>query len=250
MNYRFISQRWSISGKSRSPHRQSPVARPPYTYCNLIAMAIHSSEEKQLPLKAIYNYISCNFPYYANDSKGWKNSIRHNLSLNPGFIKISLNDRRGNKWAIHPDHKNMLEHGYSKRRKKSRTATQQQPPSKRMKTSPPEAAKFASDAAAMVINRPGVNCCTVPGSNGDQWQWQCPSNVATKYIQESGHQYFPFVFHGHGGPPGAYQVDQGPQGTPSPNVLSGYQFNFYDGCPCTPAPASLPHQSIHYERSE
>ena len=38
-------------------------------------------------LSGIYQWISDNFPYYKAEDDRWKNSVRHNLSMNPNFRK-------------------------------------------------------------------------------------------------------------------------------------------------------------------
>ena len=63
-------------------------SKPPYSFSCLIFMAIEESPQKSLPVKDIYSWILKNFPYFLNAPTGWKNSVRHNLSLNKCFKKV------------------------------------------------------------------------------------------------------------------------------------------------------------------
>nr|XP_035157435.2 forkhead box protein N3-like [Callithrix jacchus] len=89
--------------------RQNPNCKPPYSFSCLKFMAIKDSPTKRLPVKDIYNWILEHFPCFANaptgwkaqdltnsllnstkhvKKNGWKNSVRHNLSLNKCFKKV------------------------------------------------------------------------------------------------------------------------------------------------------------------
>lgn len=76
--------------------------KPRYSFANLIFMAIENSESKCLPVKSIYDWILHHFPYYkvldADPKRScWRNSVRHNLSLNQAFMKMLPVDSSGKK---------------------------------------------------------------------------------------------------------------------------------------------------------
>lgn len=62
--------------------------KPPLSFSSLIFMAIENATEKALPVKEIYAWIVKHFPYFKTAPTGWKNSVRHNLSLNKCFQKV------------------------------------------------------------------------------------------------------------------------------------------------------------------
>lgn len=61
--------------------------KPQLSYIGLIATAILSSRQKKMILSEVYQWIIDNYPYFRTKGPGWRNSIRHNLSLNDCFIK-------------------------------------------------------------------------------------------------------------------------------------------------------------------
>lgn len=95
--------------------------KPSHSYIALIAMAILSKPGKKVLLGDIYGYISENFPYYRSKDKSWRNSIRHNLSLNECFIKAGRSENgKGNYWAIHPANVEDFANGDFRRRRARR----------------------------------------------------------------------------------------------------------------------------------
>uniref|UniRef100_A0A182MVE7 Fork-head domain-containing protein n=1 Tax=Anopheles culicifacies TaxID=139723 RepID=A0A182MVE7_9DIPT len=79
-------------------------AKPPFSYSQLIVQAINASPVKQMTLAEIYSFLKDAYPYFRNHPTGnWKNSIRHNLSLNRFFVKVPRPEyapRKGCYWRI------------------------------------------------------------------------------------------------------------------------------------------------------
>ncbi|XP_075233319.1 forkhead box protein N3-like [Lycorma delicatula] len=98
------------AGKNKHPHHipYDPqihvTSKPPYSFSCLIFMSIEDSPVKALPVKEIYAWILDHFPYYKNAPTGWKNSVRHNLSLNKCFRKVEKapNLGKGSLWMVDP----------------------------------------------------------------------------------------------------------------------------------------------------
>ncbi|XP_053636359.2 hepatocyte nuclear factor 3-gamma-like [Cherax quadricarinatus] len=95
--------------------------KPQHSYIGLIAMAILSSPEKKLVLSDIYQYILDHYPYFRSRGPGWRNSIRHNLSLNDCFVKAGRSaNGKGHYWAIHPANIDDFRRGDFRRRRAQR----------------------------------------------------------------------------------------------------------------------------------
>ncbi|XP_074650267.1 uncharacterized protein LOC141905326 [Tubulanus polymorphus] len=121
------------------PHPQDPLAhaflykhdprarfiheepKPSHSYIGLIAMAILSHKENKLVLSDIYQWILDNYAYFRARGPGWRNSIRHNLSLNDCFIKAGRSaNGKGHYWAIHPANIEDFKKGDFRRRRAQR----------------------------------------------------------------------------------------------------------------------------------
>uniref|UniRef100_H3DHD6 Forkhead box O4 n=1 Tax=Tetraodon nigroviridis TaxID=99883 RepID=H3DHD6_TETNG len=79
------------------------------SYADLISQAIENSPEKRLTLAQIYEWMVKTVPYFrdkgdTNSSAGWKNSIRHNLSLHNKFLRVH-NESTGKSswWMLNPE---------------------------------------------------------------------------------------------------------------------------------------------------
>ncbi|KAJ8302829.1 hypothetical protein KUTeg_019225 [Tegillarca granosa] len=93
--------------------------KPPYSYIALIVMAIQASPNKRCTLSEIYQFLQQRFPFFRGAYQGWKNSVRHNLSLNECFIKLPKGLGRpgkGHYWTIDPAAEFMFEEGSFRRR--------------------------------------------------------------------------------------------------------------------------------------
>ncbi|TRY64749.1 hypothetical protein DNTS_017800 [Danionella cerebrum] len=95
------AQDGKAGGKKKNYQR---YPKPPYSYLAMIAMVIQNSPEKKLTLSEILKEISTLFPFFKGNYKGWKDSVRHNLSSYDCFVKV-LKDPgkpqgKGNFWSV------------------------------------------------------------------------------------------------------------------------------------------------------
>lgn len=147
---------------SKGDCSSDPEVKPTHSYIALIAMAILSCPNKKMILGDIYQYISDNFPYYRNKDKSWRNSIRHNLSLNECFIKAGRSENgKGNYWAIHPANLEDFANGDFRRRRARRRVRRSNP------------LKFAGSSPQSAYFR-GLNSFSSPSSfypyRGDEYR--------------------------------------------------------------------------------
>lgn len=103
----------SSSSSSSAAQRKSSSSRRNawgnMSYADLITKAIESSPENRLTLSQIYDWMVKSVPYFkdkgdSNSSAGWKNSIRHNLSLHSRFVRVQ-NEGTGKSswWMLNPE---------------------------------------------------------------------------------------------------------------------------------------------------
>lgn len=77
-------------------------SKPSLAYIALIAKVLLSSPSKKLNLASIYRAMEERFPYLRGRGLGWRNGVRHNLSVNDCFVKVSrCEDGRGHYWGVH-----------------------------------------------------------------------------------------------------------------------------------------------------
>ncbi|XP_053097378.1 forkhead box protein O1-B [Pangasianodon hypophthalmus] len=102
----------SSSSSSSAQRKSSSCRRNAWgnmSYADLITQAIESSPERRLTLAQIYEWMVKSVPYFkdkgdSNSSAGWKNSIRHNLSLHSRFVRVQ-NEGTGKSswWMLNPE---------------------------------------------------------------------------------------------------------------------------------------------------
>lgn len=122
--------------------------KPAQSYIGLIAEAILSSPEKKLVLSDIYSYILTRYPYFRTKGSGWRNSIRHNLSLNDCFIKAGRSPNgKGHFWTICPMYYEDFLHGDYRRRRAEKVLKLDLKPAERLLNDSHRYFAFFSDEA-------------------------------------------------------------------------------------------------------
>ena len=108
--------------KPRKAKQYQRHPKPAYSYIALIAMAIQDSPTKKLTLSEINEYLRNRFEFFNGEYTGWRNSIRHNLSLNECFTKVLRDPTRpwgkDNYWTINPTSEYTFADGVFRRRRR------------------------------------------------------------------------------------------------------------------------------------
>ena len=118
---RFLQAAAAAAAAATAPATHHDEPKPSQSYIGLIAMAILSSKDRKLVLSDIYQWILDHYAYFRYRGPGWRNSIRHNLSLNDCFVKAGRSaNGKGHYWAIHPANVEDFERGDFRRRRAQR----------------------------------------------------------------------------------------------------------------------------------
>ena len=74
---------------SAAPPAPSSPSKPSHSYAKIIVTAIKQSPNQRMTLNELYSSVLESYPYFKTTNAGWKNSIRHNLSLNKLFLRVA-----------------------------------------------------------------------------------------------------------------------------------------------------------------
>ncbi|KAI6239902.1 Fork-head domain-containing protein [Aphelenchoides fujianensis] len=99
------SKKRAFKGGRRGERRGTK--KPPESYIECIRMAIEAHPLREATLAEIYTFLRDFHPFFRDPAyTGWKNSVRHNLSLMPCFEKLDKRNGRkrgkGHPWRYNP----------------------------------------------------------------------------------------------------------------------------------------------------
>ncbi|ESO83035.1 hypothetical protein LOTGIDRAFT_134143 [Lottia gigantea] len=63
--------------------------KPPYSYLGMVALIIQCSPGRQQSLAGIIDTLTDMFPFFQGEYKGWKDSVRHNMTNSDCFYKVT-----------------------------------------------------------------------------------------------------------------------------------------------------------------
>lgn len=105
--------------KEGSSKAKNPNTLPSYTA--MIAQAILSKSAQRCALSEIYEFMERRFPPLSEKGNGWRNCVRHTLSLSDCFMKLHRPENgRSCHWAVHPTYLPRFLRGDFRKRRQSR----------------------------------------------------------------------------------------------------------------------------------
>uniref|UniRef100_A0A182FE29 Uncharacterized protein n=1 Tax=Anopheles albimanus TaxID=7167 RepID=A0A182FE29_ANOAL len=110
----------TTSEGQKKAHGGRRQEKPQLSYINMIVMAIKDSPHRRRTLSEIYKYLQSKYEFFNGEYNGWKNSVRHNLSLNECFKKLPKEcgkPGKGHYWTIDASAEYMFEDEGSLRRR-------------------------------------------------------------------------------------------------------------------------------------
>lgn len=108
----------NVTSRKRKYSDESQEKDGNCSYTSMIAQAIMKTPFKRATLSEIYNYMSNAFDILKKRGNGWRNCVRHTLSLNECFVKLNRPENgRSCNWTVHPSYfEAFLRGDYRKRR--------------------------------------------------------------------------------------------------------------------------------------
>lgn len=199
--------------------------KPDASYIELIAKAIMESPGQKLRLQDIYDTLEKKYPYFQVADPGWRNSIRHNLSLHECFYKTEkCGNGKGHYWSIHPVHvQDFLSGDFRRRIIKSKARQLHQQQQQRLEVAESGALPsptIQSPSSPSGLSPIGQTCFHFPSLFGAH-QGPCsptlPSSPSLLYSPTGGLFYtsFPFVYSG------SYPLSVTAACSTSPQLLPG-----------------------------
>lgn len=179
------------------------------SYADLIAEAITTAPERRLTLSQIYRWMEEHVPYFrscsgagsggssgGSSSAGWKNSVRHNLSLLDRFVRVQNEDKgQSSWWTVDPDAKpgrgsrtrrRAASMEVSKTNEQRRSRVLERVKSLRRAKQQPQGAAAAADAAPAGPGVPGRPTCPTDQLAGSLRQYMALGEDArAAYLAQS-----------------------------------------------------------------
>ncbi|CAR22420.1 Fhl1p [Lachancea thermotolerans CBS 6340] len=166
--------------------------KPTGSYSNLITACLRKfSSPKGMSLSGIYAGIRELFPYYKYCPDGWQSSVRHNLSLNKSFRKVSK-EGKGWLWGLNEEY--IAEREKQKKKQAEAAAEKAKAAQLKLEQQQQQKAKKAAESGSMIksvasiparpkVKQPNISQ-TLAANRADRKATADANQRTMKYLQE------------------------------------------------------------------